>query len=240
MDMSQGRFRDRADAGRRLGERLAGTIRPIEGVVIGLARGGVPVAAEVAAVLALPLDVLTVRKLGVPAQPELAFGAIATGGYQVLNPDVVAGSRLAPVTIDEVRDEQAMILARREHEYRAGMPPLDVAGAPVILVDDGMATGATMSVAIDAVRGRGAARIVAAVPVAAPDACARVAGRADQMVCLARPDAFYAVGAWYEAFVEVSDDEVRLALRDANARVNGRPGHDRAGPASHRPISAPD
>jgi len=220
MDTSLRRFRDRADAGRMLGERLAGSVRPAEGVVIGLARGGVPVAAEVAAVLALPLDVLTVRKLGVPAQPELAFGAIATGGHQVLNADVIAASQIDPVTIDRVRGEQAMILDRRERVYRAGMPPLDVAGIPVILVDDGLATGATMCVAIDAVRGWGAARILVAVPVASDEALRTVKARADQAICLLQPEDFYAVGAWYEAFPEVPDHEVSATLRDSNAGPN--------------------
>jgi len=206
---------------------LAEVVRPAEGVVIGLARGGVPVAAEVSAALALPLDVLTVRKLGVPDQPELAFGAVASGGHQVLNRDVIEWSRVDPVTIERVRDEQVRVLDQRERAYRPGMAPVDVAGTTVILVDDGLATGATMAVAIASVRARKAARVVVAVPVASPVTCAMVAARAELVVCLVQPEAFNAVGAWYEAFPEVTDDEVRAALRTANGSSDRA---ERAGP----------
>ena len=227
MDGRVERFRDRAEAGDRLGERLAAMGLPRPGVVVGLARGGVSVAVRVATKLALPLDVLTVRKLGVPGHEELAFGAIATGGHRVLNAHVLDRSGLDATTIDRVCEAQRLILERRERDYRAGRLPLDLASRSAVLVDDGLATGATMAVAIDAARALGATHVSVAVPVGAPESCAAMAARADQVVCLLQPEAFYAVGEWYDAFPEVSDDEVRAALRTAVDEV-GRDGPARS------------
>ena len=205
-------FHDRHDAGRRLAEKLeayAGTAA----MVLALPRGGVPVAAEVADRLGLPLDVFVVRKLGVPGYPELAMGALASGGVRVLNADVVQALGITPDLIETVARREAAELARREHVYRGDQPPLDVDGRTVILVDDGLATGATMRAGIAALRARGAARVVVAVPVGAPETCAALAADADEVICATAPQPFFAVGHWYEDFEQTSDDEVRALLR---------------------------
>jgi predicted phosphoribosyltransferase len=207
------RFADRREAGRLLAEALRRAGVPPGAVVLGLARGGVIVAAEVARELGLPLDVLVVRKLGVPDQPELAFGAIARG-VRVLNPDVVAELALSTETMDRVARAEAAELDRREHAYRAGRPPLDLRGRPVILVDDGLATGASMRAAIEAVQSLGAEPIIVAVPVAPPGACEELVARYPGIACLAlrTPEPFYAVGLWYRTFPHTTDDEVTAAL----------------------------
>jgi len=178
--------------------------------VLGLPRGGVPVAHEVARALGAPLDVLVVRKLGVPGQEELAFGAVASGGLQVLNPDVARGvdpSAIAEVTARAWRD-----LASREAAYRGGRAPLDLAGHTVVVVDDGLATGASMRAAVAAVRRQDPAAIVVAVPVGAASTCVLLRSEADEVVCVASPHPFLAVGTWYEDFSPTSDDEVRRLL----------------------------
>ena len=213
---------DRADAGRRLAPAVAAALeeagrgppwrRRRPPVVLGLPRGGVPVAAEVAAALGAPLDVLVVRKLGVPGHAELAFGAIASGGAQVLNPDVLAAAGLDDAEVARVLAAETRELARRERAYRGDRPPRPVRNRTAIVVDDGLATGATMRVAVLALRALGVARIVAAAPVGSEEACALVAGEADVVVCLHVPRRFRAVGAWYADFTPTDDATVTALL----------------------------
>jgi putative phosphoribosyl transferase len=217
---------DRADAGRRLAPRIADALgavgAPEPAVVLALPRGGVPVAVEVAAALRAPLDILLVRKLGVPGREELAFGAIASGGVRVLNPEVVAAAELGDDDIEAVAASEGAELARREARYRGGRPPASVEGRTVVVVDDGLATGATMRAAVAALRRRAAARIVAAVPVGSDDACAMLATAADVVVCPLVPRRFRAVGAWYYDFAAVDDAEVAAALaRVGRSAVRG-------------------
>jgi predicted phosphoribosyltransferase len=210
-------FADRRDAGRALGERLAEQPRG-DAVVLGLPRGGVLVAAEVARILAAPLDVLLVRKVGLPGQPELAMGAIAAAGGEletVRSEDVLVRSGTTPEEFDEVRTAEVRELRRREAAYRGGGAPLDVRGRAVVLVDDGLATGATMRAAVAAVRRAGAAHVTVAVPVGSRRACERLAAEGAEVVCLWAPAAFRAVQQGYADFAETGDDEVRAALRPA-------------------------
>ena len=208
-------FADRRDAGRVLAACLAGAVRP--GVfVLGLPRGGAVVAAEVAAVLAAPLDVLVVRKLGVPWQPELAMGAVAAAGDEVETiriDDVVQEARIDDEVFSRIRDAEVAELHRRQLAYRDGRPPPDVRGRPVILVDDGLATGATMRAAVAAVRGEGVTAVTVAVPAGSPRAVHRLLGEADEVVCLRTPPDFGSVGRCYRDFAPTSDDEVRACLR---------------------------
>jgi len=206
------RFLDRRDAGRRLADALRGFARRADVLVLGLPRGGVPVASEVAAALDAPLDVLVVRKLGVPGHEELALGAVASGGVTVFNRDVIEGFRIPQVAIDRVTRTELTELARREQAYRGDAPPLDVAGRTVILVDDGLATGATMAAAVGAVRAMHPARIVVATPVASQEAVRMLKKSADECVCVMEPDLFRGVGLWYEDFAQTSDEEVRTLL----------------------------
>jgi len=207
------RFRDRAEAGRLLGERLSGRVGPRDVVVLGLPRGGVPVARQVARALGAPLDVFLVRKLGFPGQPELAMGAIASGGVRVLNEEIVRELRLDEQVIGGVAEREGAELARRELAYRGDRPPLDLGGRTVVLVDDGLATGATMRAAVEAVRARGPRAVVVAVPTAPPHAVRELQAGVDELVALLQPEPFHAVGLWYENFREVPDDEVRRLLR---------------------------
>ncbi|QEC49048.1 phosphoribosyltransferase [Baekduia soli] len=206
-------FADRTAAGDVLGAEvarlLAGEPAP---VVLGLPRGGVPVAAGVARALGAPLDVLVVRKLGVPGHEELAFGALASGGVRVLNDDVVAEAGLGEDEMAEVARREGAELERREHRYRPGRPPVEVQGRTVDLVDDGLATGATMSAAVHAVRVRAARRVVVAVPVGSAFACDRLAAEADALLCCLEPVRFQAVGRWYRDFTAVGDDAVAAIL----------------------------
>lgn len=179
-------------------------------VVLGLARGGVPVAAEVARALAAPLDVLVVRKLGVPGHEELAFGAVASGGLRVLNPDVA--NHLADDVVARVTAREKDELAAREARYRGGRTPLDLRGRTVVLVDDGLATGASMRAAVGAVRQHDPAAVVVAVPVGAAPTCALLEAEADTVLCPAMPEPFLAVGAWYHDFSPTTDEEVRRLL----------------------------
>jgi predicted phosphoribosyltransferase len=206
------RFRDRAEAGRRLGERLAEYSGREDVIVLALPRGGVPVGLEVARALGASLDVFIVRKLGLPGQEELAMGALASGGTRVLNEELVRQLGLPGELIDRVAARETIELERRERLYRGDRPAPDLAGRVVILVDDGLATGSTMQAAVLATRLRQPLRIVVAVPTAPPQTCAELEGVADEIVCLRQPQPFYAVGMSYEDFSEVGDDEVRELL----------------------------
>jgi putative phosphoribosyl transferase len=208
-------FRDRADAGRQLATHLRDYAGRPNVLALGLARGGVPVAFEVARVLEAPLDVFLVRKLGVPGREELAMGAIASGGARVLNDEVVRSLEVPEETIASVVAEEQRELERREPLYRDGGGASPVAGKTAILIDDGLATGASMRAAALVLREKGAGELVVAVPVAPPETCAAVEQQVDRIVCARTPERFYAVGAWYEDFSEVSDEQVRELLRRA-------------------------
>ncbi|MGI8806696.1 MAG: phosphoribosyltransferase [Acidimicrobiales bacterium] len=205
-------FRDRVDAGRILAARLGHLAGRGDLLVLALPRGGVPVAHEVAQALDAPLDVLLVRKLGVPGQPELAMGAIAGGGVRVLHQAVVDALGLTAGAIDAVAQREGAELARREQAYRGGRPPLHLAGRTVVLVDDGLATGSTMRAAVASVRAQLAGRIVVAVPVGARETCEALAGEADEVVCAHMPRSFVAVGQWYDDFSPTNDDQIRALL----------------------------
>ncbi len=208
------RFRDRADAGRRLAELLTDYAGRDDVVVLGLPRGGVPVAFEVAQALRAPLDVFVVRKLGLPGQEELAMGAIASGGVRTINRDVVDDLRLPEELIASVAEREAEVLLRREALYRGDRPPLDLAGRTAILVDDGLATGASMRAAVAALRALGPARVVAAVPTAPRETVAELAAEMDDLFVLITPSPFLAVGRWYDDFSQTTDDEVRALLAE--------------------------
>ncbi len=206
---------DRADAGRRLAPLVAAALHAgdVAPLVLALPRGGVPVGAEVAAALAVPLDVLLVRKLGVPERPELAFGAIASGGARVLNVEIVGAAGLDEGAIAQVADVEERELRRRERRYRGDRAVPAVADRTVVVVDDGLATGATMRVAVLALREHNATRVIAAAPVGSEEACALLAADADAVVCPLVPHRFKAVGAWYRQFDPVPDEEVSAILR---------------------------
>lgn len=208
-------FKDRYEAGRFLASKLMSYANRPDVVVLALPRGGVPVGYEVARALNVPLDIFVVRKLGVPGRPELAMGAIASGGVRVLNEDVVSALGIPQQLIDAVTAKEEQELERREREYRDGRPPLDVRGRTVILVDDGLATGSSMRVAAEALRAKHPAQIVVAVPVAAASTCRAVASEVDQVVCAVTPEPFWAVGQWYKDFRQTTDEEVRDLLRRA-------------------------
>lgn len=205
-------YRDRADAGRVLAGALGHLAGRDDVVVLALPRGGVPVACEVARQLGAPLDVLLVRKLGVPGHAELAMGAIAAGGVRVLNPSVIEPLHIPPDDVERVAAREGVELARREQAYRPGRPPLDVAGRVVVVVDDGLATGSTMRAAVAAVRAMAPARVVVAVPVGSRETCRDLAAEADEVVCVRIPAGFRAVGEWYEDFSETTDDDIRALL----------------------------
>ena len=218
------RFRDRRHAGQVLGWRLvdAGVLErcPEPRVVLGLPRGGVPVAGEVARILAAPLDVFLVRKLGVPGHEELAMGAIASGGVRVLNEPVIEHLGISPDDVGAATRSEGFVLARREAAYRQGRPPIPLGGATVVVVDDGLATGASMRAAVLALRGSRDPRgrdqapgaIVVAVPVGSPETCRTIRPHADEVLCVRMPDRFLAVGQAYDDFSPTSDDEVRAVL----------------------------
>jgi predicted phosphoribosyltransferase len=208
-------FRDRREAGRLLAGRLGAYAGRDDVLVLGLPRGGVPVAFEVAAALDAPLDLFLVRKLGLPGHEELALGAIAGGGTRVLNKQLVDRLELPAEWIEAIDAKERRELERRERAYRGDRPPPDVAGRTVILVDDGLATGSTMLAAVSALRTQGPERIVVAVPVADPGVCATVGREADEAICLLTPQQLHAVGAWYEDFSQTGDDEVRELLARA-------------------------
>jgi len=207
-------FADRRDAGRQLAGTL-GHLRDEDVVVLGLPRGGVPVAAEVAGALGAPLDVIVVRKLGLPHQPELGMGAIGEGGARVLNDEVIRLVRVSAEDLAIVEERERAELERRAHRFRAGRDKLPVAGRVAVIVDDGIATGSTARAACQVARSQGAARVVLAVPVAPPEWRTRLAGAADELVAVATPEPFAAVGQFYKDFTQVSDDEVVACLQAA-------------------------
>lgn len=209
------RFRNRTEAGQRLAERLQAFANCPNVVVLGLPRGGVPVAFEVAKALHLPLDICLVRKLGVPGQPELAMGAIAPGGIQVLNPDVVQWLGITTQTIEQVAAQEQQELERRDRAYRGDRPTLNLAGQTVLLVDDGIATGSTLRAAIATLRQQQPARIVVAVPVAPPTTCQDLQAEVDDIVCLLTPDSLSSIGLWYQDFSQTTDAAVRFLLERA-------------------------
>lgn len=213
--MNAARFRDRSEAGRLLGQALAEYAGRPGLLVLALPRGGVPVGYEVARALHAPLDVMLVRKLGVPGHEELAMGAIASGGVRIVSKDVVSTLGIADREIAAVAAVEEEELERREKAYRGGRPPPDVKGRTVILVDDGLATGSTMRAGAAALRAQGVARLIVAVPVAPPETCEALRAEVDEVVCALAPEPFLAVGLWYEDFSQTTDDEVRELLRQA-------------------------
>jgi putative phosphoribosyl transferase len=198
-------FSDRAEAGRRLAAELPPLERPI---VLGLPRGGVPVAAAVASALGAPLDVFVVRKLGLPVQPELAMGAVASGGVRVLNHDVLREAAVTPAELEEVAARELAEVAARDELFRGGRPAAPLTGRDVVVVDDGLATGATMRAAVSAVRARQPSRVVAAVPVAPQETVAAFARDGIELACPFVPRDFVSVGSWYRDFGQVTDEEV--------------------------------
>jgi predicted phosphoribosyltransferase len=206
---------DRRQAGKRLAEALEGFAGRDDVIVLGLPRGGVVVAFEVARVLGAPLDVYLVRKLGVPGHEELALGAIASGGVTILNQDVVQAMQVTQAELETISRREQTVLERRERLYRGHSEPLDLAGKTVIVVDDGLATGATMRTAVRSIRDHGPARVVVAVPVAPPDTCLRLRDEADEAVCLMTPEPFHAIGSWYLDFSQTTDEEVVDLLEKA-------------------------
>jgi predicted phosphoribosyltransferase len=201
------RFRDREDAGHRLAARVA-ELELDDPVVLALPRGGVPVAAQVARVLGAPLDVILVRKLGVPSQPELAMGALGEEGVRVLDRNLVARARVREAQLADVERRERDELARRARTYRGDRDPLPITGRTVVIVDDGLATGATARAAIGVARARGAGRVVLAVPVAPPETVAALRADADSVVSVETPAAMAAIGQWYDDFSQTSDAEV--------------------------------
>lgn len=219
-----GRFSNRSEAGRILAAKLLGYEGRGDAVVLALPRGGVPVGFEIARRLCLPLDVLIVRKLGVPGHEELAMGAIATGGVRLLNRQLIAAFGISPEGVMEVERKEQAELTRRERSYRGERPPLDVAGKTVILVDDGIATGSTMLAAILSLRQRGIARLIVAAPVAPDDVVRHLRGQADEVVCAVIPQDFGGVGWWYDDFSQTGDEEVHRLL-DAAQNNHDAPAH---------------
>lgn len=216
-------LRDREEAGQILVEELAKYAEDRDVVVLGLPRGGVVVAYEVAKAFDAPLDVFLVRKLGVPGHEELAAGAIASGGVRVLNDDVVRGAGLSEARLDEIAARELAVLERREQLYRGHSSPAELKNKQVIVIDDGLATGATMRTAVQALRRLGPARVIVAVPTAPVETCGMLAREADEVVCAMTPAPFFSIGEWYENFSQTSDDEVVELLE--RARNFGRAGH---------------
>lgn len=218
------RYADRRTAGRALAAALVPYAHRDDVVVLALPRGGVPVAFEVARALDAPLDVFVVRKLGAPGHPELAMGAIASGGVRVLNDHVVAWYRPSAAEIDRVTAFERHELARRERAYRGDRQPIPIAGRIAILVDDGLATGASMRAAVQAAHSLAPARVIVAVPVGAPDSCRAIADVAEEVVCLMQPESFDAVGLWYDDFSQTSEEEVRTLLAESLPAADHRKG----------------
>jgi len=208
-------FHSRSDAGRALSKLVRPAVADTNSIVLALPRGGVPVGFEVARELHVPLDVFLVRKLGVPGEEELALGAIASGGVRVLNRDLIDYLHVSEQLLDQVTAREQRELERRERIYRERRPPLAVEGRTVVLIDDGLATGASMMAAARALRPRGARRILVAVPVAATQTCADLRGEVDEVICAATPHPFGAIGIWYDDFSQTTDEEVRMLLEEA-------------------------
>jgi putative phosphoribosyl transferase len=208
-------FKDRTAAGQVLAKELAAYANRSDVLILALPRGGVPVAFEVAKALKAPLDVFLVRKLGVPGQEELAMGALASGGVRVLNDEVVAGLGLSETIINKVAEKEQQELERRERLYRDDRPAPDLHGRTVILVDDGLATGATMRAAVRALQQQQPAQLVVGVPVSSPETCQEFQTEVDDIVCARTPRPFHSVGLWYDDFSQTTDDEVRDLLHSA-------------------------
>jgi predicted phosphoribosyltransferase len=209
------RFRDRREAGRLLATQLGNHANRPDVLILALPRGGVPVAFEVAQALHVPMDVYLVRKLGVPGHEELAMGAVASGDVRVLNDDIVRSLGIPEAMIEAVAARELQELARRARLYRDDRPPVDVHEKTIILVDDGLATGATMMAAVRALRQQKPGRIVVAAPVAATDTCEQLRAFADEVICAATPEPFRAVGLWYDDFSQTTDEEVKQLLAAA-------------------------
>jgi putative phosphoribosyl transferase len=216
-------FENRRLAGKVLAEKLGAYADRDDVIVLGLPRGGVPVAFEVAQFLRAPLDVFIVRKLGVPGQEELAFGAIAAGGERFLNYGLVRALGITQPMIERITERETAELQRRELLYRASLPPVEIRGRTVVIVDDGLATGATMQVAVEALKRNEPREIVVAVPIGSRKTCADFAAKVDVLyVCAVTPEPFYGVGAWYEDFSQTTDEEVRQLLDEARRTREGR------------------
>jgi putative phosphoribosyl transferase len=208
-------FHDRVEAGQILARKLRGLVLDPTPLVLALPRGGVPVAFEIAQVLHADLDIFLVRKLGVPGHEELAMGAIASGGMRVLNHPLIAHLGISSAAVEHVTIREQREIQRREHIYRGNLPPLPIEGRAVILVDDGLATGASMLAGVQAVRAQQPKRIIVAVPVASNEACEEFRQHVDDVVCAFTPEPFHAVGIWYEDFSQTSDVEVQELLQKA-------------------------
>jgi len=213
------RFKDRRDAGRVLARKLSTYTGQADVIVLALPRGGVPVAYEVALALNAPLDIFLVRKLGLPGREELAIGAIASGGIRVLNEDIIRVLSVPEEVINIVARNELQELERREHNYRGDRPAPDVRDRKVILIDDGLATGASMRAAVVGVRAQHPARIIIAVPAASPELCNAFQFEVDEMVCAMTPEPFYGLSRWYEDFSQTTDEDVRMFLREANHQL---------------------
>ena len=209
-------FKDRRDAGRKLAQRLLRYAEQSNVLILALPRGGVPVAYEVARALGAPLDIFIVRKLGLPGREELAMGAVASGDVRVLNRDIIRMLSIPEEVITFVVKREMQELQRREDLYRGKRPFPEVQNRTVILIDDGLATGASMRAAVAGLRAQHPARIVVAVPAAAPDVCAAFQTEVDEIVCAVTPEPFFGVGRWYEDFAQVIDEEVRMLVEEAN------------------------
>lgn len=218
------RFKNRRQAGELLAQRLHSYADRNDVVVVALPRGGVPVAFVMARDLDAPLDVLLVRKLGLPGHEEYAMGAIASGGVCILQAEAVSGFNVPPEVIETIAQRELKEIDRREKLYRAGRPPLQLRERVVIVVDDGLATGSTMEVALHVIREANPARLIAAVPVAPVETCERLRDKVDEMVCLSMPEPFNAVGQWYENFEQTADAEVQALLEQAQ-REHGKNRH---------------
>lgn len=212
-------FRDRRDAGRTLAQKLTAYASHSNVIVLALPRGGVPVAYEVALALNAPLDIFIVRKLGLPGREELAIGAIASGGIRVLNTDIIRALSIPEEVINIVAQRELQELQRREKSYRGDRPTPEVRERTVILIDDGLATGASMRAAVAGIRARHPARIVIAVPTASPEMCNALEFEVDEIVCAITPEPFLGVGRWYEDFSQTTDNEVQRLLQEANHQL---------------------
>ncbi|QPC83328.1 phosphoribosyltransferase [Phototrophicus methaneseepsis] len=208
------RFQNRSEAGKFLAEKLVAYRDEPNVLILALPRGGVPVAVEVANVLHAPMDLFLVRKLGVPGRDELAMGAVATGGIRVLNSSVIKNLEVTQAQIEAVTAREKEELARREQAYRDDQPPPRIQDRTIILIDDGLATGATMRAAVQALRQQQPSRLVVGVPVASPQTCAELQELVDEIVCAITPDQFNAIGTWYEDFSQLTDDDVRDLMID--------------------------
>jgi putative phosphoribosyl transferase len=213
------RFRDRREAGRILAQKLSAYANRLDVIVLALPRGGVPVAYEVALALNAPMDIFLVRKLGLPGHEELAIGAIASGGVRVLNEDIIRALHIPKEVINIVAQRELRELQRREQSYRGDRPAPEVRDRTVILIDDGLATGASMRAAVAGLRAQHPAWIVVAVPAAAPETCAAFQAEVDEVVCAITPEPFLGVGRWYEDFSQTTDEEVRMFLEKANHQL---------------------